>query len=76
MTSEGGQDTSACQISGNTFHGFSGNCPEIFLDGEMDGQAEKQSGLVKWTKRHIHSGKMVFKAMERQTAQKHNASGT
>ena len=36
ISSEGGQDTSACQISGHSLHAFSGKCPETFLDGWTD----------------------------------------
>ena len=36
ISSEDGQDTSACQISGHSLLAFSGKCPETSPDGRMD----------------------------------------
>ena len=33
ISSEDGQDTSACKISGQSLHAFSGKCPETSTDG-------------------------------------------
>ena len=46
VSSEGGQDTSACKISGYFLNAFSGKCPETSLDGRTDGHAVKRSQLV------------------------------
>ena len=49
ISSEDGQDTSACKISGQSLHAFSGKCPETYPDGRTDGHAVKQLRLVGWT---------------------------
>ena len=36
ISSKGGQDTSACKISGHSLHAFSGKCPETSPDGRTD----------------------------------------
>ena len=38
ISSEDGQDTSACKISGQSLHAFSGKCPENSPDGQTDGR--------------------------------------
>ena len=36
MSSDDGQDTLACKISGQSLHAFSGKCPETYPDGRTD----------------------------------------
>ena len=36
ISSEDGQDTSACKIAGHSLHAFSGKCPETSPDGRTD----------------------------------------
>ena len=40
ISSEDGQDTSACKISGQSLYAFSYKCPETFSDGRTDGQTD------------------------------------
>ena len=61
ISSEDGQDTSACKISGHSLHAFSGKCPETSPDGRTDrrtdGHAVKRSRLVGWTNGPMYRAK-------------------
>ena len=57
ISSGGGQDTSVYTISGHSLHAFCGKCPETSQNGRADGQAEKRSRLVGWTKRPMYRWK-------------------
>ena len=47
ISSEGGQDTSACKISAHSLHAFSRKCPETYPDGVTDERTgKKRSRLV------------------------------
>ena len=58
ISSESGQDTSACKISGHTLHAFSSKCPEISLDGWtdrwMDGRTRRKMVTVGQMDRRTH----------------------
>ena len=61
ISSEDGQDTSACKISGHSLHAFSGKCPETSPAGQTDRQTDrhavKRSRLVKWTNGPMYRSK-------------------
>ena len=43
ISSEDGQDTSACKISGYSLHAFFGKCPKTSPDGRTDGQTDRRT---------------------------------
>ena len=57
ISSEDGQDTSACKISGHSLHAFSGKCPETSPDGRTDRHAVKRLRLVGWTNGPMYRSK-------------------
>ena len=86
ISSEDGQDTSACKISGQSLHAFSGKCPETSPDGRTDGHAVKRLRLVGWTNGPMYRSKEGISGFGRtdgrtdrrtdgRTTRKHNASG-
>ena len=78
ISSEDGQDTSACKISGQSLHAFSVKCPETSPDGPTDGHAVKRLRLVGWTNEPMYRSKegiSGFGRTEGRTTRKHNASG-
>ena len=57
ISSEEGQATSACKISGHSIHAFTGKCLETSPDGRTDGHAVKWLRLVGWTNGPMYSSK-------------------
>ena len=70
-SSEGGQDTSACKISGHSLHAFPGKCPEKSPDGRTDrrtdGHAAKWSRLVGWPTDPWTGENRIFQASDGRT---------
>ena len=48
ISSEGGQDSSACKISGYSLHAFSGKCPETLIWPVSLSQSDTKSRKINW----------------------------
>ena len=66
ISSEGGQDTSACQVSGYSLHASSGKCPETSLDRRTD-MPQNGHGCSDGPTDPCTGGNRVFQASDRQT---------
>ena len=55
MSSEGGQDTSACKISGHSLHAFSGKC----LETSPDRRTCRKT--VSWSRTHVQVERRYFR---------------
>ena len=65
IISDGGQDTSSCQISGHSLHAFCGKCLETSPDGQTVIQMDMPQNCHGWWDGPIHpctGGKRVFQA--------------
>ena len=49
ISSEDGQDTSEYKISGQSFHAFSGKCPETSPEGQTDGRTDMPLNGYGWS---------------------------
>ena len=76
ITSEVGQDTSACKISGRTLHAFSCKCPgtspDWRTDGPTDGHAVTRLRLVGWTNGPMYRSKEGISGFGRTDRQPEN----
>ena len=70
ISSEDGQDTSTCKISGHSLHAFSGKYPETSPDGRTDGRMDMPQNGHGWSDGQTDQcagGKRVFQASDGRT---------
>ena len=82
ISSEGGQDTSGCTISGHSLHAFSEKCTQTYPDGNTGGRTGSSKNYHGWSDGPTDpytGGNRVYQASDGRTdgrtTRKHNASG-